>query len=306
MQDTLAARSPARPCELGYDVVISNSRGPETLADLVAELGPQARAATRGRGGRGRRLRRRHRPAEEHPGHPGGAAGGQDRARHEQLLLGARRAVPGTGHRRGHHLRAAAGAPAQIQGGQGLQPHHVHRDHHRRDAGRHAKTAARWPRRATSRRRPSSSPGSTTSSASTPSTSARSPKAGAWNGTARPTSSAKTRPSCRRTSRRLPAPSKGRAGAPYRPAEVTARGSIRAAHCREVPPRAHLPAAGLCRVSDDGGTARRRQLTGAGASRTCATRAARVPARAVQQRRRLPWRAGRARRPPRRRRRGSW
>ena len=30
----------------GYDVVISNSRGPETLAELVAELGPHARAAT--------------------------------------------------------------------------------------------------------------------------------------------------------------------------------------------------------------------------------------------------------------------
>ncbi|WP_223627155.1 NADPH-dependent F420 reductase [Microbacterium sp. EST19A] len=30
----------------GYDVVIANSRGPETLADLVAELGPQATAAT--------------------------------------------------------------------------------------------------------------------------------------------------------------------------------------------------------------------------------------------------------------------
>jgi predicted dinucleotide-binding enzyme len=29
-----------------YDVVISNSRGPETLAGLVAELGPWARAAT--------------------------------------------------------------------------------------------------------------------------------------------------------------------------------------------------------------------------------------------------------------------
>ncbi|WP_432987645.1 NADPH-dependent F420 reductase [Dactylosporangium sp. CA-233914] len=28
----------------GYDVVLSNSRGPETLADLVAELGPRARA----------------------------------------------------------------------------------------------------------------------------------------------------------------------------------------------------------------------------------------------------------------------
>src|SRR3954464_11083919 len=30
----------------GYDVVMSNSRGPETLADLIAELGPKARAAT--------------------------------------------------------------------------------------------------------------------------------------------------------------------------------------------------------------------------------------------------------------------
>jgi predicted dinucleotide-binding enzyme len=30
----------------GYDVVISNSRGPETLAPLVGELGPHARAAT--------------------------------------------------------------------------------------------------------------------------------------------------------------------------------------------------------------------------------------------------------------------
>jgi 8-hydroxy-5-deazaflavin:NADPH oxidoreductase len=30
----------------GYDVVLSNSRGPETLAELVAQLGPKARAAT--------------------------------------------------------------------------------------------------------------------------------------------------------------------------------------------------------------------------------------------------------------------
>ena len=30
----------------GYDVVISNSRGPETLSALVAELGPRARAAS--------------------------------------------------------------------------------------------------------------------------------------------------------------------------------------------------------------------------------------------------------------------
>ena len=30
----------------GHEVVLSNSRGPETLADLVSELGPKARAAT--------------------------------------------------------------------------------------------------------------------------------------------------------------------------------------------------------------------------------------------------------------------
>lgn len=30
----------------GYEVVLSNSRGPETLRELVAELGPHARAAT--------------------------------------------------------------------------------------------------------------------------------------------------------------------------------------------------------------------------------------------------------------------
>jgi 8-hydroxy-5-deazaflavin:NADPH oxidoreductase len=30
----------------GYDVVISNSRGPETLVDLVSELGPRAHAGT--------------------------------------------------------------------------------------------------------------------------------------------------------------------------------------------------------------------------------------------------------------------
>ncbi|MFD2348525.1 NAD(P)-binding domain-containing protein [Nonomuraea ferruginea] len=37
--------------DAGLDVVLSNSRGPETLASLVEELGPRARAATLGRGG---------------------------------------------------------------------------------------------------------------------------------------------------------------------------------------------------------------------------------------------------------------
>lgn len=32
--------------DAGYDVVLSNSRGPETLSDLVEKLGPRARAST--------------------------------------------------------------------------------------------------------------------------------------------------------------------------------------------------------------------------------------------------------------------
>src|SRR3954452_4637092 len=32
--------------DAGHDVVLSNSRGPETLTDLVTQLGPHARAAT--------------------------------------------------------------------------------------------------------------------------------------------------------------------------------------------------------------------------------------------------------------------
>jgi 8-hydroxy-5-deazaflavin:NADPH oxidoreductase len=32
--------------DAGYDVVLSNSRGPDTLRELVAQLGPQVRAAT--------------------------------------------------------------------------------------------------------------------------------------------------------------------------------------------------------------------------------------------------------------------
>ncbi len=46
MPGTSEARSPGSRCRNSYDVVISNSRGPETLVALVAELGPRARAAT--------------------------------------------------------------------------------------------------------------------------------------------------------------------------------------------------------------------------------------------------------------------
>ena len=53
--------------DAGHDVVLSNSRGPETLTDLVDELGPHARAATAAEAARGRRHRRRDDPAEGLP-----------------------------------------------------------------------------------------------------------------------------------------------------------------------------------------------------------------------------------------------
>jgi predicted dinucleotide-binding enzyme len=42
----IGSRVARKAVDNGYDVVIANSRGPETLADLVAELGPRARAGT--------------------------------------------------------------------------------------------------------------------------------------------------------------------------------------------------------------------------------------------------------------------
>ncbi|MGY5121191.1 NADPH-dependent F420 reductase [Streptomyces sp. 900105755] len=43
---SIAGQVARKTVQLGYDVILSNSRGPETLADLIAELGSTARAAT--------------------------------------------------------------------------------------------------------------------------------------------------------------------------------------------------------------------------------------------------------------------
>lgn len=51
----------------GHRVVISNSRDPETLSGLVAELGPNARAATALEAGTGRRHRSGDAPLKELP-----------------------------------------------------------------------------------------------------------------------------------------------------------------------------------------------------------------------------------------------
>jgi len=56
----------------GYKVVIANSRGPETLGDLVSELGPPARPGRdRSRGGRKRGFRGDSRSAQAKERHAG-------------------------------------------------------------------------------------------------------------------------------------------------------------------------------------------------------------------------------------------
>ena len=74
----------------GYDVVISNSRGPETLVRSRRRARPQSARGNAGRSRERRRHRRRDGSAEELSLGAGGAAEGQDRHRHQQLLPAAR------------------------------------------------------------------------------------------------------------------------------------------------------------------------------------------------------------------------
>ena len=109
--------------DAGHDVVLSNSRGPETLADLVAELGPHARAATPQEAARAGDVVVVTVPAQG-PGRPAARrARRQGGHRHDELLPAARRRGARARGRVDDHLRAAAGARARRQGRQGLQQH---------------------------------------------------------------------------------------------------------------------------------------------------------------------------------------
>src|SRR4051812_13689432 len=63
--------------DAGHDVVLSNSRGPETLTDLVDRLGPRARAATAVEAAAAGGIRGGAVPPEGHPEGPGGPPRGQ-------------------------------------------------------------------------------------------------------------------------------------------------------------------------------------------------------------------------------------
>ena len=166
----------------GYEVVLSNSRGPETLAGLIGELGEHARAATAADAASVGRCRRGDGAVQGVCVDPGRAARREDRHRHEQLLLGARR--PRARARRGprHRHRHAAGAPARSRVAKGFN-HITARDITTDGKPPGRPTVAPSRPRATSTTPHDSSPSCTTSSASTPSTSGRSPRAGASSAT---------------------------------------------------------------------------------------------------------------------------
>ena len=84
----------------GHHVVLSNSRGPETLKDLVAELGPLATAATAEQAAEAGDLVVVAIPVKAYASVPARPLAGQARPRHRQLLPPARRAYRGTGQRR--------------------------------------------------------------------------------------------------------------------------------------------------------------------------------------------------------------
>ncbi len=121
----------------GYDVVISNSRGPETLSALVAELGPKARAATAAEAAKAGDIVVVTVPLKNYRSVPVEPLDGQDRHRHEQLLPATGRPHSRARQRIDHHVGAPAGPSPDLEGRQGLQPYLRRAAHHRRPAGRH-------------------------------------------------------------------------------------------------------------------------------------------------------------------------
>ena len=97
----------------GYDVVVSNSRGPETLTDLVQQLGDRARAATSAEAAAAGDIVVVTIPTKNVPDVPVAAPRRQGRHRHQQLLPAARRPDRGPRRRVDHRLRAAAEPPAR-------------------------------------------------------------------------------------------------------------------------------------------------------------------------------------------------
>ena len=120
-----AGPSPASFTQLGYEVAVSNSRGPETLKDLQNELGSHARALSVADTAEYADIVVVSIPLDCLPRRAEGGPRGQGRHRHLQLLPAARRSLPGAGRRLDDVERAAGRPAAELARRQGVQRHQV-------------------------------------------------------------------------------------------------------------------------------------------------------------------------------------
>jgi predicted dinucleotide-binding enzyme len=112
--------------DAGYDVVVSNSRGPETLTELVASLGPQARAATSAQAGAAGDIVVVTVPLgriDQVPAEPLTDKVVIDTCNYYPQLPPARRHYRRARRPPDHHQRARPAAPVEVARGEGVQQH---------------------------------------------------------------------------------------------------------------------------------------------------------------------------------------
>ena len=107
----------------GYDVVISNSRGPETLSSLVAELGPRARAGAILEAARAGDFVVVAIPLKHYRTVPVEPLAGKVVMDANNYYPERDGHIPRARQRDNHDVRASPGALADLEGCQGVQPH---------------------------------------------------------------------------------------------------------------------------------------------------------------------------------------
>jgi len=109
----------------GYEVVLSNSRGPQTLDDLVEAVGPHGRAATPTEAAAAGDLVVVSIPPEAYPAVPVRPLAGKPVLGTINYIPAARRTDTRAGRRFAVKQRGAAVAPGHRPRGQGVQQHHL-------------------------------------------------------------------------------------------------------------------------------------------------------------------------------------
>ena len=109
--------------ENGYNVVISNSRGPETLSALIAELGPKAYAATAVEAAKAGDIVVVSVPLKNYQKVPVEPMTGKIVIDTDNYYPERDGHIPELDNEFDHHVGTLAGPPANLEGRQGLQPY---------------------------------------------------------------------------------------------------------------------------------------------------------------------------------------